>query len=64
MTNANKLAKYRKLHPDKLDAVTTSVTLERKQLEFIKKQNLNLSLIVRDCLDALMIGADNDTDIA
>lgn len=47
------LKKYVKDRPEKLDAVTTSVTLEKKHMEFLRRFNLNLSRMVRDYLDKL-----------
>ncbi len=38
----------------KLDAVTTSVSLERKHLAFLKRLNLNLSRLIRDYIDVLI----------
>jgi hypothetical protein len=48
------LKRYVKENKDKLDAVTTSVQLEKKHMAFIKRLNLNLSLMVRDMLDKML----------
>jgi hypothetical protein len=48
------IQRYVKESPDKMDAVTTSVHLERKQLEFVQRLNLNLSKFVRDKIESLM----------
>ncbi len=44
---------YRRDHVDKLDPVVTSVTLDRSQKEFLDRENLNLSKLVRDFIDQL-----------
>lgn len=48
------LKSYVKTNPEKLDAVTTSVTLEKRHLEFIRRLNLNLSRMVRDYIDQII----------
>ena len=50
------LADYRKETTEKIDAVTTSLNLERKHLDFLRKNNLNLSRLVRDFLNSLING--------
>ena len=50
----NKLTKYQKNRIEKLDAVQTSVSIERRHKVFLEQKNLNLSQIVRDALDYLM----------
>jgi hypothetical protein len=48
------LSDYKKNRVDKLDSVTTGINLERKQLEFIQANNVNLSALVRDIIEALI----------
>lgn len=38
----------------------TSVTLDKKQLEFLKRKDLNLSALVRDVIDRLILNEDSD----
>lgn len=45
---------YKKINDDKLDAAVTSVTLEKRHLQFIRRLNLNLSRMVRDLIDDLI----------
>lgn len=49
----NSLSKYRKPDSQIKNRVGTSVLIDRDQLRFIKKQNLNLSEFVRDCIEDL-----------
>lgn len=49
-----KLEKYKKRAPIKGDSVLTSVNIEVKHKTFILSNNLNLSEMVRDMLDAIM----------
>lgn len=58
------LSDYRKDRDEKLDAVTTSLTLERRHKDFLESQNLNLSKLVRDFLDEIMKGKINGTEKA
>lgn len=51
---------YRKDNLDKLDAWTTSVTLEKFHREFLERERLNLSKLVRDFLNDLMKGNSNE----
>jgi hypothetical protein len=44
----------------KLDAVTTSITLEKKHLDFVRRLNLNLSKLIRDYLNTLQKENDNE----
>lgn len=48
------LKEYQKPNIEKLDAVGTGVSLEKKHKEFIKENNINLSALVRDVLNKLM----------
>lgn len=45
---------YRRDVPEKLDAVTTSLHLDRRHMDFVRKNNLNLSRLVRDFVDQLI----------
>lgn len=45
---------FRNPAPQKLDVWTTSLNLEQKHREFIERQNLNLSKLVRKFLDDLI----------
>lgn len=49
-----KLAKYQKHRIEKLDAVQTTINIERRHKVFIEQKNLNLSQIARDAIDSLM----------
>tara|TARA_R110000868_G_scaffold324717_1_gene585523 strand:+ start:1039 stop:1218 length:180 start_codon:yes stop_codon:yes gene_type:complete len=53
------LKAYIKDNPEKLDAVTTSLTLEKRHLAFLRKLNINLSKLVRDYID-LLIGENKN----
>lgn len=48
------LKKYQKQNTEKLDAVGTSVSIERPHKEFIETNNINLSALVRDVIDGLI----------
>lgn len=52
--NEINLDDYRRETADKLDAVTTSVHLDRKHMDFIRQNNINLSRLVRDVIDKIM----------
>lgn len=52
----DKLDKYKKVKNETPPKVSTSVFLEKKQIEFIKKRSLNLSRLIRDFLEKLMRG--------
>ncbi len=54
------LKDYIKANPEKLDAVTTSLTLEKRHLEFLRRLNLNLSKLVRDYIDQLIKGENQN----
>jgi post-segregation antitoxin (ccd killing protein) len=47
------LKKYRKPDPVSKNRVSTSVSLDRDQARFLKKNNLNLSEFVRDAIEDL-----------
>lgn len=49
----NTLNKYKKPDSQVKNRVGTSILIDRDQLRFIKKQNLNLSEFVRDCIEDL-----------
>jgi hypothetical protein len=55
-----KLKDYIKPNAEKLNCVTTSIQLEREQLNFVRKLNINLSKLVRDVLKDLMKGDKNE----
>lgn len=59
--NEINLDDYRRETADKLDAVTTSVHLDRKHMDFIRQNNINLSRLVRDVIDKIM-EAKNDNE--
>lgn len=52
------LDKYRKNRVEKLDAVPTGVSIERRHKRFIDENNLNLSAITRDAIDVIMVQTD------
>lgn len=60
------LEKYQKQNSEKLDAVATGVSIEKKHKTFLEKYNINLSALIRDVLDALMKekneGDSNETE--
>ncbi len=45
---------------EKIDAVTTSLNIERRHRDFLDRKNINLSKLVRDVLDQLMEGENNE----
>ena len=50
-----KLARYIKSkNGTKTELATTSLNLERRQLDFIRSRDLNLSLMIRDYIDELI----------
>ena len=49
-----KIKNYQKPNPEKLDAVGTGISIEKKHKEFIEKNSINLSALVRDVLDKLI----------
>lgn len=56
----NNLDQYRKKETKAEPKETTSVYLETKQIEFVSKNSLNLSLLVRKLLAKLMRGEKID----
>jgi len=56
------LKNYRHENHDKLDVWTTSLNLERKHREFIERENLNLSKLVRDFLNSVMASRYSGSD--
>lgn len=48
---------------DKVLMKTTSVNLEQRQLDFLKRHNLNLSKIIRERLQELMEDQDSSDDL-
>lgn len=63
--NAPKLERFIKdKSGDKTPMATTSVNLEKRQLDFLKLHNLNLSKIIREHLDSLIKeSSDDSTDL-
>lgn len=53
IADAINLDDYRKDNVEKMDLWTTSLTLEKRHQAFLNTENLNLSKLVRDLLDAL-----------
>jgi hypothetical protein len=53
-TNNNRLNKYKRNRVEKLEAIPTGVSIERRHKVFLDSHGLNLSAIVRDAVDALM----------
>ena len=49
------LSDYKKNRVDKLDSVTTGINLERKHLEFIQANGVNLSALIRDIISSLIV---------
>jgi hypothetical protein len=54
------LSEFEHDNVNKLDVAVTSVTLEKKHVEFIRKLNLNLSKLIRHYIDELIEGQDNE----
>ena len=50
------LKDYEKVKPETTPKKTTSVFIEKRQVEFLRRRNLNLSKLIRDFLDSLMKG--------
>lgn len=48
------IKEYKKNHVDKNDMVTTGISIERHQKDFIEENDINLSAIVRAFLTELM----------
>lgn len=48
---------------EKVEQKTTSINLEKRHLDFLKRRNLNLSGIVREFLDQLMAENEDDKDL-
>lgn len=51
MTNVKNLPRHR---VEKLDAIQTTVSIEKKHKYFLESHNVNLSALVRDTLDNIM----------
>jgi predicted DNA-binding ribbon-helix-helix protein len=60
MSKLNRYVKNKR--GDKVRCHVTSVNLEGVHIEFLKRLNLNLSLIVRDILDKMIRQHKEDTD--
>lgn len=55
-----KLKDYKKNRVQKIDCVTTGVSVSRAQKIFIESQGINLSALLRDVIDSLM--AENEAE--
>jgi len=61
MKNKINLSEFEHDNAEKLDVAVTSITLEKKHVEFIRKLNLNLSKLIRHYIDGLIEGnKDNE----
>lgn len=49
-------------HGDKVEMKVTSLNIELRQLEFLRENNLNLSLLIREYLDDLIKSVENSTE--
>lgn len=49
-----KLKKYVKVAPSKSELQTTSITLAKRHVDFVRKANLNLSHLIRDVIDQII----------
>jgi hypothetical protein len=56
-----KLRDYTRNRVDKLDAVTTGVSIERRHKEFLEHHGVNLSALIRDVLDSLIEESERET---
>lgn len=45
---------------EKTELKVTSVNLEARQLEFVRRKDLNLSMLIRDVIDRLIQDEDSD----
>lgn len=52
------LKDYQRPRSEKLDFVTTGISIERRHKAFVEEKRLNLSALVRDVLDSLMLETD------
>ncbi len=60
----SKLDKYIKnKQGEKVLMKTTSLNLEERHLEFLRAKDLNLSKMIRDFLDELMLETEGDIDL-
>lgn len=48
------IKKYQRQNNEKLDAVTTAISIEKKHKSFLEKYNVNLSALIRDVLNKIM----------
>lgn len=55
----SKISKYQRNRVEKLEAIATGISIERRHKVFLDSNGLNLSAIVRDALDALMEPKDS-----
>jgi len=62
MTASKKLDRFIKDKSGvKVSMSTTSVNLESRHMEFLKRRNLNLSAMVRELLDSLITDESDDS---
>lgn len=54
MSKKPDVTKYRKDRTDKIESVIRSVNLDQSHQDFINRENLNLSAITRDAIQALI----------
>ncbi len=52
----NSLEKYSKDRAETIPKVSTSIFLEKKQVEFLRKKNINISKLVREFVNRIMKG--------
>lgn len=58
-----KLERHTKIKPSAEGRLTTtSVSVEKRHLDFVRTRNLNLSSLVRELLDKLIKSADKDAE--
>lgn len=48
------LKAYQKSNTEKLDCITTGVSIERRHKVFIENERINLSQLVRDAIESIM----------
>ena len=60
-----KTNKYLKNKPNKTDTmINTSVYISQAQFDFVKKKQINLSLLVRDAIDSFIKALNKEQDKA
>lgn len=58
----NRLNKYKRNRVEKLEAIPTGVSIERRHKVFLDSNGLNLSAITRDAIDALMTQTESKVE--